>query len=74
MHHGLGYPQWAAISPAAGDFHNPDVRKYEYDLDKANDMLDSLGWTDTDGDGIREDGAGNPIEFFTGDQHWEQRP
>ena len=21
--HGLGYPQWAAISPAAGDFHNP---------------------------------------------------
>ncbi len=63
VHHGLGYPQWAAISPAAGDFHNPDVRKYEYDLDKANDMLDGLGWTDTDGDGIREDGAGNPIEF-----------
>ena len=63
VQHGLGYPQWAAISPAAGDFHNPDVRKYEYDLDKANDMLDGLGWTDTDGDGIREDDAGNPIEF-----------
>ena len=63
VQHGLGYPQWAAISPAAGDFHNPDVRRYDYDLDKANEILDSMGWTDTDGDGIREDGAGNSIEF-----------
>ena len=60
---GLGYPQWSSISPAAGDFHNPDVRRYEYDLSKANALLDGLGWTDTDGDGIREDGDGNPIEF-----------
>ena len=63
VQHGLGYPQWAAISPAAGDFHNPGVRRYEYDLDKANEILDGMGWTDTDGDGIREDGAGNSIEF-----------
>ena len=60
---GIGYPQWAAISPAAGDFHNPDVRKYEYDVEAANDILDGLGWTDGDGDGVREDGEGNPIEF-----------
>ena len=60
---GIGYPQWAAISPAAGDFHNPDVRKYEYDVEAANDILDGLGWTDGDGDGVREDGAGTPIEF-----------
>ena len=63
VQHGLGYPQWAAISPAAGDFHNPDVRRYEYDLNKANELLDRMGWTDTDGDGIREDGAGNPLGF-----------
>ena len=61
--HGLGYPQWASISPATGDFHNPFVPRYEYNLDKANRMLDDLGWTDTDGDGIREDGNGNPIAF-----------
>ena len=61
--HGLGYPQWASISPATGDFHNPFVPRYEYNLDKANGMLDDLGWTDTDGDGIREDGSGNPITF-----------
>ncbi len=63
VQHGLGYPQWSSISPAAGDFHNPDVRTYPYDLDKANEILDSLGWTDTDGDGIREDSGGNAIEF-----------
>ena len=60
---GVGYPQWASVSPAAGDFHNPNVRRYEYDLDRANEILDSLGWVDTDGDGVREDGDGNAIEF-----------
>ena len=63
VQHGLGYPQWSSISPAAGDFHNPNVRQYEYDVDKANEILDGIGWTDTDGDGIREDSAGNEIEF-----------
>ncbi len=61
--HGLGYPQWSSISPAAGDFHNPNVRRYPYDIDKANQILDDLGWVDTDGDGIREDDAGNTIAF-----------
>ena len=63
VQHGEGYPQWASISPAAGDFHNPNVRKYEYDLAGANEILDGLGWMDTDGDGIREDAEGNAIEF-----------
>ena len=63
VHHGLGYPQWSSISPSAGDFHNPDVRRYEYDVSEANRILDSLGWVDTDGDGIREDDAGNTIAF-----------
>ena len=63
VQHGLGYPQWSSIGPAAGDFHNPNVRKYPYDIDTANEILDGIGWKDTDGDGIREDGAGNRIEF-----------
>ncbi len=41
---GLGYPQWSSISPASGDFHNPDIPRYEYDLDAANELLDGLGW------------------------------
>ena len=63
VQHGQGYPQWSSISPAAGDFFNPDVRRYEYDPALAKQILDELGWTDTDGDGVREDAAGNPLEF-----------
>ena len=61
---GLGYRQWASISPAAGDFHNPEVRKYPHDADVARSILNSLGWRDEDGDGVREDEHGNPIEFL----------
>ena len=39
------------------------MRRYEYDLSKANEILDGIGWVDTDGDGTREDGDGNEIEF-----------
>ena len=63
VQHGAAYPQWASISPAAGDFHNPDIRRYEYDLGKASEILDEVGWLDKDGNGIREDTDGNEIEF-----------
>lgn len=63
VQHGLGYPQWSPISPATGDFHNPDVATYEYDLARANEILDELGWIDRDGDGFREDDRGNAIAF-----------
>lgn len=63
VQHGLGYPQWAFVSPAAGDFHNPNVRRYQYDIAEANAILDGLGWLDSDGDGVREDYAGNNIRF-----------
>ena len=63
VQHGLGYAQWSSISPAAVEFFNPDVRRYEYDPALANKILDELGWTDRDGDGVREDAAGNRIEF-----------
>lgn len=63
VQHGLGYPQWSPISPAAGGFHNPNVAIYEYDLARASAILDELGWTDGDGDGFREDDRGNEIAF-----------
>ena len=61
--HGLGYPQWSSVSPAAGDFHNAEVRQYEYSVAEAGRLLDELGWVDMDGDGVREDERGNPIAF-----------
>jgi len=43
---------------------NPDgiKEKFEFDLDKANSLLDEAGWVDADGDGIRENGD-QKLEF-----------
>lgn len=52
----LGYAQkidsW--MYPESAD-HNPNLPQYDYDPDKAGEMLDEAGYMDTDGDGIRND-------------------
>jgi len=60
---GLGYPQYAAMSPSAGFFYTENVRRYAYDLQKAARILDEAGYKDRDHDGIREDRQGNPLKF-----------
>jgi len=60
---GLGYPQDAAMSPSAGHFYNSNVIKYEYDLNKAREILAQAGFTDRNGDGTIEDKDGNPVQF-----------
>lgn len=60
---GLGYPQHAAMSPSAGFFHNPDVMKYAYDPNKAQEILRAAGFKDRDGDGLIEDQQGNVVQF-----------
>jgi len=37
--------------------HHPDLPQYDYNPDKANEILDGAGYLDTDGDGIRNDPA-----------------
>ncbi len=59
----LGYPQYSPIGPGAGFFHNRDVAKYDYDLQKAGDVLREAGFLDRDGDGFIEDQQGNLVEF-----------
>ncbi|MBT5876214.1 MAG: ABC transporter substrate-binding protein [Candidatus Latescibacteria bacterium] len=60
---GLGYPQISAMSPAAVTFYNSDVPTYDYDLDKARQILADAGYLDQDGDGVVEDKSGNTVEF-----------
>ena len=60
---GLGYPQWAALSPAEGNFFNPDVVQYPYDITKAKEILAGEGFADKNGDGVLEDKDGNVVEF-----------
>ncbi len=43
--------------------YNPNIRHYDYDPALASSMLDAAGWTDTNGDGIR-DKDGQPLRFL----------
>ncbi|NPD88945.1 MAG: ABC transporter substrate-binding protein [Asgard group archaeon] len=57
-----------AIMPAScnlpwGTYYNEEAKTYDYNITKTIEMLDDLGWVDTDEDDIREDGLGNPLEF-----------
>lgn len=60
--------------PAEHPVYNPDVKQYPYDTAASMALLDEMGWTDADGDGIREcngcdvEGAedGTPLAFKWG--------
>jgi len=60
---GFGQPLWSPLSPASTEFYNPNVTKYPFDLDRARTLLDEINFIDRDGDGVREDPDGHPIEF-----------
>ncbi len=73
LYNGLAVPQWAQISMPSpfypgrdyygGPITEKDAVTYEYDLNKANALLDEIGIKDTNGDGIREFADGTPVEF-----------
>jgi peptide/nickel transport system substrate-binding protein len=51
---GAGKTGKMGILPEDHIWYNPDQPEYSYDPDKAGALLDEAGWTDTDGDGIRD--------------------
>jgi len=58
------------IIPSCVVESNPDLPKLEYDVNKANEILDSLGFVDTNGDGIRNLPDGSELQFQV--IAWEQ--
>ncbi len=46
--------QGATHSLEYGWSHNDDISPYPYDPDQAEALLEEAGWTDSDGDGVRE--------------------
>lgn len=63
MLNGFGYPQYGPESPSSGYFYNPQVTKYEYNLELAKELLAKAGYQDRNGDGTIEDKDGHTVEF-----------
>jgi peptide/nickel transport system substrate-binding protein len=61
----LGFAEAATtiVPTSMKDWHNSDVEDVPFDIAEGNAVLDAAGYLDTDGDGIREDQDGNPLEY-----------
>lgn len=62
-YNGLATPPASVWGAHKGEFHNPDVKSYRFAPKVADSLLSSIGMIDRDGDGVREDSLGNPLEF-----------
>jgi peptide/nickel transport system substrate-binding protein len=51
---GLGTPGTTLIPEGLGFWYNSDIKDYEYDVARANQILDDAGYADVNGDGVRE--------------------
>jgi peptide/nickel transport system substrate-binding protein len=61
----LGYAEVATVvvPRSLGDWHNSDIADVPFDVAEGNRVLEEAGYLDNDGDGIREDADGNPLEY-----------
>ena len=61
---GMGEPGIALIPKGMGEWFNSDIKDYEFDISKANQILDDAGYADADSDGTRDlpDGS-RPLIF-----------
>jgi len=60
---GLGSLQDGPMNPSAGYFCKSSLRHYEFNPDRARQILKDEGFTDKNGDGFLEDAGGHTVEF-----------
>ncbi|WP_317966174.1 peptide-binding protein [Sporosarcina oncorhynchi] len=70
--HGRGQPINSPIAQQMWAYDESAATNYEYDVDKAGQILDELGYVDVTGDGFREDPEGNEwilnLDYPTGNE------
>lgn len=74
-YYGLRERANSLIPPVFESFFDDSLEGYTYDPEKAIEILDAAGYKDVDGDGMREDKNGKPLEIklaaMSGDQTQE---
>ncbi|MFN3871329.1 MAG: ABC transporter substrate-binding protein, partial [Aquificaceae bacterium] len=64
VYNGLAEPLYGPITPANRPYYQEGLFvKYEYNLKKAREILESIGFKDRNGDGWLEDEEGNTLEI-----------
>ena len=63
LNNGFGQPQNGAMSPSSGFFYSPDVRVYDYNLEKAREILKQAGFKYRHRGKTLEDPQGRGVEF-----------
>lgn len=63
VYDGHARPACSFISSENNKWNNPDVPCYAYDPDRARALLAEIGMLDRNGDGLREDADGHPLEI-----------
>jgi len=63
FYHNLRIPANALIDPMHTTFWNEKQEGYDYNPEKAKQILDEAGYVDVDGDGFREDPKGNKLKI-----------
>ena len=60
---GDGVKNWSTATPGSKVWYTPEIVKYDYNPTESKRLLASLGWKDSNGDGVLEDTGGHPISF-----------
>jgi peptide/nickel transport system substrate-binding protein len=63
VYFGDGVKNWSTTTAGNKVWHSDAIRGDDYDPEQAKKLLDGLGYTDRNGDGVREDPAGHPLRF-----------
>ncbi|UZN00359.1 ABC transporter substrate-binding protein [Lysinibacillus sp. MHQ-1] len=58
------------IPPVFASYYDATLEGYNYDPEKAKELLDKAGFKDVDGDGIREDKDGKKILYSLSFNGW----
>jgi len=70
VYRGLARPAGPVYNASCGVFHDPGLRGVGRDASRADALLGEMGLLDRDGDGVREDSEGRPVELTLG---WYER-
>lgn len=64
VYNGLAKPLYTPITEANRPYYDENYYpKFDYNLEKARKLLESIGFKDMDGDGVLEDPEGHDLEF-----------